>query len=211
MDIKPIETEYKGYRFRSRLEARWAVFFDALGIKWEYEPEGYEFEDRTKYLPDFYFPSLDYYAEVKGKNNHLQDDIEKAEKFVQSSKKTLVILSQIPYSEEAKGLYFFPEIYYTSQISEKHLNYCYMNFEVIAPNVLVTEDLAMEQKRWRNGTWRYKNIDRNEVLWNALQPVCGEEFDKGELLYRDVNDLTSVQEAIIKARQARFEHGEKPE
>ena len=27
-DIKAIETYYKGYRFRSRLEARWAVFFD---------------------------------------------------------------------------------------------------------------------------------------------------------------------------------------
>ena len=39
--LKAIETEYKGYRFRSRLEARWAVFFDACGVKWEYEPEGY--------------------------------------------------------------------------------------------------------------------------------------------------------------------------
>ena len=38
MNIKPIETIYKGYRFRSRLEARWAVFFDALGIEYEYEP-----------------------------------------------------------------------------------------------------------------------------------------------------------------------------
>ncbi|MCB6994492.1 hypothetical protein LI177_13475 [bacterium 210820-DFI.6.37] len=27
--LKAIQTEYKGYRFRSRLEARWAVFFDA--------------------------------------------------------------------------------------------------------------------------------------------------------------------------------------
>lgn len=25
--IKPIETIYNGYHFRSRLEARWAVFF----------------------------------------------------------------------------------------------------------------------------------------------------------------------------------------
>ena len=33
MKIAAIETKYKGYRFRSRLEARWAVFFDALGIK----------------------------------------------------------------------------------------------------------------------------------------------------------------------------------
>ena len=32
-EIKAIETVYKGYRFRSRLEARWAVFFDACGVK----------------------------------------------------------------------------------------------------------------------------------------------------------------------------------
>lgn len=51
--MKAIETEYKGYRFRSRLEARWAVFFDCLGLSWEYEPEGFDFEEGTKYLPDF--------------------------------------------------------------------------------------------------------------------------------------------------------------
>jgi hypothetical protein len=50
--IKAIETQYKGYRFRSRLEARWAVFFDALGVRWEYEPEGFDM-DGVRYLPDF--------------------------------------------------------------------------------------------------------------------------------------------------------------
>ncbi len=40
MEIKAIDTVYNGYKFRSRLEARWAVFFDAAGIKYEYEPEG---------------------------------------------------------------------------------------------------------------------------------------------------------------------------
>lgn len=39
-DFKAVETVYKGYLFRSRLEARWTIFFDSLGIKWEYEPEG---------------------------------------------------------------------------------------------------------------------------------------------------------------------------
>lgn len=53
MGIKPIETEYNGYRFRSRLEARWAVFFDALGVSYEYEPEGFELPSGKKYLPDF--------------------------------------------------------------------------------------------------------------------------------------------------------------
>ena len=50
--ISAIETFYKGYKFRSRLEARWAVAFDVAGIKWEYEPEGFD-ANGVKYLPDF--------------------------------------------------------------------------------------------------------------------------------------------------------------
>jgi hypothetical protein len=49
---KPIETRYAGCRFRSRLEARWAVFFDYLDFKWDYEPEGYDLPSGY-YLPDF--------------------------------------------------------------------------------------------------------------------------------------------------------------
>lgn len=52
-NIKPIETVYNGYRFRSRLEARWAVFFRAVGLDYQYEPEGFEM-DGIRYLPDFY-------------------------------------------------------------------------------------------------------------------------------------------------------------
>lgn len=73
MSIKAIETRYKGYRFRSRLEARWAVFFDALGIEWKYEPEGFELSDGTRYLPDFWLPFREsphagagYWIEIKG-------------------------------------------------------------------------------------------------------------------------------------------------
>ena len=65
-ELKPIETIYKGHRFRSRLEARWAVFFDHIGINWIYEPEGFEFPDGTKYLPDFYLPDSKQFFEVKG-------------------------------------------------------------------------------------------------------------------------------------------------
>lgn len=50
--IRAIPTTYAGCRFRSRLEARWAVFFDHLGITWEYEAEGYE-GPAGRYLPDF--------------------------------------------------------------------------------------------------------------------------------------------------------------
>lgn len=64
--IKAIKTTYKGYRFRSRLEARWAVFFDALGIEWQYEAEGYNLGDAGWYLPDFWLPGLNMHFEVKG-------------------------------------------------------------------------------------------------------------------------------------------------
>lgn len=66
-DIKPIETIYKNYRFRSRLEARWAVFFDALKIRWEYEKEGYVLPSGA-YLPDFWLPDLRVWVEIKPGN-----------------------------------------------------------------------------------------------------------------------------------------------
>lgn len=75
--ITPIETRYSGYRFRSRTEARWAVFFDHAGILWQYEPQGIICPDRLNltggyaqsYLPDFYLPDLDMWVEVKGSWN----------------------------------------------------------------------------------------------------------------------------------------------
>lgn len=65
--IKAIETRYKGFRFRSRLEARVAVFLDALGLEWEYEKEGYDLGELGWYLPDFYMPEMDCWIEIKGK------------------------------------------------------------------------------------------------------------------------------------------------
>lgn len=72
--IKAIETSYKGYKFRSRLEARWAIFFDRLGIEWQYEREGYDLGELGYYLPDFWLPytmwglpaQSGYFVEIKG-------------------------------------------------------------------------------------------------------------------------------------------------
>ena len=69
MNITPIETRYQGIFFRSRTEARWAVFFDHLGIEWEYEKEGYELSidgGRVWYLPDFWLPEFMSFVEIKG-------------------------------------------------------------------------------------------------------------------------------------------------
>lgn len=86
---KVIQTEYNGYRFRSRLEARWAVAFDAMGIAYEYEPEGYELNDGAKYLPDFKLLNVRHrtytdefepvFVEVKGIMS--TEDLNKVERF----------------------------------------------------------------------------------------------------------------------------------
>jgi len=76
MNIQPIETEYNGYKFRSRLEARWAVFFDKAGIPYEYEPEGFVLNGGTYYLPDFYLPWFNCYVEIKP---NIKEAIDKGE------------------------------------------------------------------------------------------------------------------------------------
>lgn len=66
----PIPTVFQGVYFRSRLEARWAYFFEKIGCGWEYEPGGVvlHFDGRDiPYAPDFKLKARDWacYAEVK--------------------------------------------------------------------------------------------------------------------------------------------------
>lgn len=96
MKIKAIETRYKGYRFRSRLEARWAVFFDEARIEWEYEAEGFNL-DGTKYLPDFFLPNLGTYVEVKGSGDISDNEWDKVWRF-SKYKPIIVFRGQMPGS-----------------------------------------------------------------------------------------------------------------
>ena len=58
----PVITEYGGTTFRSRLEARWAAWFDRRGIAWDYEPARFD-----GWIPDFrlMLDGVEVYAEVK--------------------------------------------------------------------------------------------------------------------------------------------------
>lgn len=64
-EIQAIPVWWKGYRFRSRLEGRWGVFLDNIGIDFQYEPQGFKLTDGVCYLPDFWFPVTKAFAEVK--------------------------------------------------------------------------------------------------------------------------------------------------
>lgn len=58
-------TDYAGFHFKSRLEVRWFIFFEALGIASVYEPKRFIFPEYV-YTPDFALLSCPFdYIEIK--------------------------------------------------------------------------------------------------------------------------------------------------
>lgn len=61
----PKKTKHNGYLFRSRLEARWALFLEFLKIDYLYEPKTFDLKNGHSYTPDFYLPILNIWIEIK--------------------------------------------------------------------------------------------------------------------------------------------------
>lgn len=182
MTLKAIETFYNGYRFRSRLEARWAVFFDSIGIEYEYESEGFDLEEAGRYLPDFWLPGLDCFIEVKGKiPNELEK--EKCKSLAKlSGKYVYMVFSCEPFSmrwQTIEGIH----------------RLCGSNF-YFTPN----------------GGWDgCVSLGYCETIQNYTFMMFGEycrynncSCDLGANKSKDIR----LNSAYLKARQARFEHGE---
>lgn len=198
--MQAIETVYKGYRFRSRLEARWAVFFDAMNIEWQYEVEGYKLKDGTLYLPDFFFPEWNIHGEVKGRPVEYSD-LNKIFQFCVEDKHLLIFNSYpmspdfgsggiIHYSEFCLRRYWSVNLKFEGLILSSSKDCFIAKCEYCGKNVLIsTED--------------YKGI------YYQISDCCErfyEHADDGLDLVRLgaprlVNSLNS-------AKSARFEHGE---
>lgn len=69
-DIQAKPTTYAHVKFRSRLEATWAVFFDALSLEWEYEPKRARVTG-VYYQPDFLIRNLPFIVPTKGKKRRV--------------------------------------------------------------------------------------------------------------------------------------------
>ena len=169
--IKAIETSYKGHRFRSRLEARWAVFFDAAGIKWIYEQEGFSVNGKP-YLPDFYLPEFGYF-EVKGQ--YKCDDQLMQEFANEIGKPLFIAFEEIPLPELGKG-------YLKAFIPTSYPEMMYWGYD----------DMFLEC----NGCGK---ISVQNACYDAFKGNCCEGSRE-----------MSIEHALIKAREARFEHGEEP-
>ncbi len=206
MSLKPIETRYKGYRFRSRNEARWAVFFDHMKLKWEYEYEGYRLSNRVCYLPDFYLPDLECYVEVKPVVNSgplvTADDINKASVLATDSDKAVIVCKGSPRCRpRGHWLFFF-------WCSEVRLLYCVWGEcpHCHSLGVLAFVGLQLElgfEKRNINidGLGR----DPDFVCFFCLGAQCPNSMEFGTKASPNTPKLLAAYEA---ARSARFEYGE---
>lgn len=171
--VSPIPTEYNGDLFRSRLEARWAVYFTHLGLEYIYELEGFKLPDSTKYLPDFWFPMFQCWAEVKPRIL----DPHEFHKCVQLPEGCLILDSPRPEPDCIRGYYYTGD----------------------PLNHKVTYEAYKADENW------YRVLLAKSHYKGRLWFLFGETpGDYGvELHSREIN-------AIRKARQARFEHGERP-
>lgn len=199
--LKPIETCYKGYRFRSRLEARWAVFFDALNLQWEYEKEGYDLGEVGWYLPDFWLPEWEHWIEVKPRIP-TEDEMNKAKALVAQGGFPLIFLHN-------------PEpVVFTFQ--RKLSDDKTLTARVSGLYRYITPDSNSIDSMWfdicpycgKAVYGRFKSlcplgISRTSFTYVA-HPKC-KKTANGKIYPR-----TKISEAITTACSARFEHGETP-
>lgn len=196
MLMKAIETVYKGHRFRSRLEARWAVFFDTLGIAYEYEKEGFDLEG-VYYLPDFWLPREKIWVEIKGDEPN-DEEKQKAQ-----------LLSQMVFDGEDRSV-----IMLCGSPGDHHL-YLWGGCRSMSigellqcPNChhLLTEGLMHEDESEFFTNCENCDIGERDKTFERLK-TNGLEWHKGFVKsFYDPRKITC--RAIISARQARFEHGE---
>lgn len=213
-DYKPIETHYNGYRFRSRLEARWAVFFDAVGIEYQYEQEGFEREydgEKVYYLPDFYLPQLGVYAEVKGSDEALKIDALKLGAMIDWGgplAKGVVILGNIPNWQKVSwaNLPLFSFLINDKSVFHELCTF-YPRKWILPEAWLIKGDEIIRRSM--------------ELPFGCCQGTDGvptETTTKERFLQESVvsswnikdPDFARIKEAYRLAFQARFEHGETP-
>lgn len=199
--MNAIETRYKGYRFRSRLEARWAVFFDELGIGYEYEPEGFCTSDGTKYLPDFYLTFEHVYVEVKGKRYGAMDELHKAFRWVKESGEKLLILSDVPYNQNC-SVWWFPCAYYHPLWQGVFGSYgTFLSNDDMLPQFVTN---YVPSRDYLPQLTQYDPLSP----WLDCVNDMDVDYQGNNFTVRRSYDCDRVSFALAKARGIRFEHGE---
>lgn len=203
--LKAIETSYAGCRFRSRLEARWAVFFDSLGIIWEYEPQGYTVgPDATPYLPDFWFPEMKLWAEVKGQLDQLG-----LETLIWAAGAAGLALE--PNGEKALGLWpWHKRMLVLGSIPSPGDLRLHTRLDVLADVLVVRQRVFFwpGSDGWLTVQVASSRPLNHFVAGEVMEPGDLTQFVDGVSCGFPLDPHPRVTEAYRAARSARFEHGE---
>lgn len=214
MNIKPIETIYKGYRFRSRLEARWAVFFDACGIAYEYEPEGFTLDDGTNYLPDFYLPEFELYVEIKPFDHDIVHAIgdrniweQKCAEFRDSTDMAILLC----YGQPADHLCNLLFTWDTCDSGGGSSEFACFFVEFGEKIVLCTSPTRTDRDIYVRGFESGLRINDRVGTPHQLTGDFDLLWDRASnIFYPEDPCLKKHERAFLTARQARFEFGETP-
>lgn len=103
--LTPIQTLHNGYLFRSRSEARWATFWDALNVAYQYETEGFDLNG-VWYLPDFWLPDLKCYIEVKGDEPTKEEECKAKLLSLHSGKRVLIAIGAPWHDLKISGYHY---------------------------------------------------------------------------------------------------------
>ncbi len=82
--------------YLSNLEKHWGMFFKALGLSFEYEPEKFFLSSGRHYTPDFYLSELDIYIEIKPKVLRCVEHMRKCRMLSSQHNKRVVLLNGDP-------------------------------------------------------------------------------------------------------------------
>lgn len=93
--IVPLPTYYGGVKFKSALEARWAMYFDEINVAWRYEDEGYALPS-GRYLPDFWLPVAGMHAEVKSDRGFSLTELQKCADLAGATQNPVLLLDGPP-------------------------------------------------------------------------------------------------------------------
>ena len=97
---QPIRNTF--HPFRSLVVAQWAVFFDSMGIKYEYKKEKYQLEG-SAFVPDFWLPQVSMWAEV-GDGVLSEADCQKCQQLCNISGERCLLLEGPPRCRPYWGL-----------------------------------------------------------------------------------------------------------
>ena len=110
--IKAKETVYKGIKFKSQLEVRWAIYFDELGLEWEYEPDTFILDESRRYTPDFYLKKSELYVEIKPIIGFWEEIKDTLLKFSNLIKKDVIMCYGTPTALPMPAIHYFSKEYY---------------------------------------------------------------------------------------------------